>query len=278
MSTADQIRVVLHEECQHKHADVHSVIIGIGCYDDLVISEVLHVIFHAKGIDQERELLVLGNLLAAFLVAVDRLSSQTEYSLCLCIAGLCDRSACRVSLGDEYTGVFGEFLLCCRKLVVVMDLAVAQLAVIDVRPFVSLLGLLLDCRDFLALLLRLGDLLLKYRDDLLVHVQIIVQVCLEELVYCASDCRTLLVCVGTVLVLHICFPHVCRTELCLCLSLEVRFLDLDAYGSDDTLTDVLRVEVLLCECLVEFLQCLGDTFPHCCKVGTSVACVLTVHE
>ena len=161
VSSSHKVRVVLHEECQHKHADVHSVVIGIGCDDDLVVSEILHIIFHAKGIHQECELLVFRNLLAALLVAVDRLTSEAEHSLGLCVACLCDGSARRVSLGDEDAGVFGQFLLSCRELVVVVDLAIAQLAVIDVGSLVCFLCLLLDRRDLLALLFRLGDLMLK---------------------------------------------------------------------------------------------------------------------
>ena len=278
VSSSHKVRVVLHEECQHKHADVHSVVIGIGCDDDLVVSEILHIIFHAKGIHQECELLVFRNLLAALLVAVDRLTSEAEYGLGLCIAGLCDGSARRVSLGDEYTCELRQLFLCCRKLVIVVDLAVAELTVVDVGSLVSLLSLLLDCRDLLALLLGLSDLLLQDRDDLLVHVQIVVQICLQELVDGASDSRTLLISMGSVLVLHVSLPHVCRTELCLGLSLEVRLLDLDADSSDDTLTDVLRVEILLSESLVELLQGLRDTFPHRSEVGTTVARVLSVYE
>ena len=93
MSSSDQVRMVFHEECQHKHADVHSVVIGIGCDDDLVISEVVHVVLKSEGVNEQVELLVLGNLLAALLVAVDRLTSQAEHCLSLCLTCLGDGSA-----------------------------------------------------------------------------------------------------------------------------------------------------------------------------------------
>jgi hypothetical protein len=55
---------------------VHSVVIGIGRYDDLLVAEILDVILQSKCIDEEVELFVLSNLLAAFLISVDRLSSE----------------------------------------------------------------------------------------------------------------------------------------------------------------------------------------------------------
>ena len=59
---------------------------------------------------------------------------------------------------------------------------------------------------------------------------------------------------ASVLILYVCLPHICRAELCLGLSLEVRLLNLDADRSDDSLTDVFRCEVFLGECLVKLLE------------------------
>ena len=94
MASSDEIRVVFHEECEHEHTDVHSVVIGICRDDDLVVAEVVNVLLETKGIDQKVQLLVLRYLLAAFLVGVDRLSPEGEYSLGFSVAGLCDCSAC----------------------------------------------------------------------------------------------------------------------------------------------------------------------------------------
>ena len=88
------------------------------------------------------------------------------------------------------------------------------------------------------------------------HMEVVVKVGLDELVNEASDCRALVIGVTSVLVLDVGLPHICRAELGLGLALEVRLLDLDAHCSDDALTDVLRVEVLLGECLEELLECL----------------------
>ena len=172
---------------------MHSVVIGISRDDDLVVSEVVHVVLYTKCVDQQIQLLVLSNLLSAFLVAVDRLSTQTEYCLCLCLARFCDCTARRVSLGDEDAGIFSQFLLGCRKLVVVVNLAVAKLPVIYIGTLVPFLCLLLDGRYLLPLLFGLGDLLLKDRDDVLVDMEIIVQIGLYEIIDIASDGRALVV-------------------------------------------------------------------------------------
>ena len=93
MSSTDKVRVVFHEECHNEHSDVHSVVIGIGSDDDLVIAQILHVVLETECVDEQVELVVLSHLLAAFLVAVYRLSSEAEYRLSLGLACLGDSSA-----------------------------------------------------------------------------------------------------------------------------------------------------------------------------------------
>ena len=44
-----QLRVVFHKESQHQHTDVHTVVIGIRCYDDVVVAQVLEVVLHSQG-------------------------------------------------------------------------------------------------------------------------------------------------------------------------------------------------------------------------------------
>ena len=144
MSSTDKVRVVFHEEGKHEHTDVHAVVIGIGSYDDLVVAEVVDVLLKTEGIDEEVQLLVLGNLLAALLVGVDRLSAEGEHSLGLRITCLGDGSARRVTLGDEDAGLLAKLLLSCRKLVLQVVLAVTQLLVVYACTLVALLGLLLD--------------------------------------------------------------------------------------------------------------------------------------
>ncbi len=49
VSAADKIPVILHEEGQHEHPDVHSVIIGIGRHDDVVVAQVVKVVLDSQG-------------------------------------------------------------------------------------------------------------------------------------------------------------------------------------------------------------------------------------
>ena len=86
------------------------------------------------------------------------------------------------------------------------------------------------------------------------HVEIIVQVGLDEIVDEGPDGRAYVVASCAVFVLHLLVPHVCRPELCLCLVGEDRLLYLYAYGSDDALTDVFRSEILLRPYLEELLE------------------------
>ena len=149
MSAADKVRVVFHEEGQHKHADVHTVVIGIGSYDDLVVAEVVDVLLESKSVNKEVEFLILGNLLAAFLVRVDRLASEREYCLCLSITCLGYGSARRVTLGDEDTGLLAKLLLACRELILEVILAVAKLLVVYACTLVALLCLFLKILSLL---------------------------------------------------------------------------------------------------------------------------------
>ena len=155
-----------------------------------------------------------------------------------------------------------------------MQLAVAQLAVIYICSLVPFLGLLLDAGNLLALLLCGNDLLLKNWWYLLVHVEVVVEIGLYEVVDECPDSRTFVINDVAILILGVLLPHVCGTELSLCLTFEVRLLDLYADGSDDALADVFRCIIFL----EEFLECLDYGFSEGCQMSTSLACVLTVHE
>ena len=77
------------------------------------------------------------------------------------------------------------------------------------------------------------------------HVEIIVQVGLYEVIHKASDGRTDVIAACPVLILDLSIPHVSGSEFCLGLVGKDRLLDLYAYGSDYTLAYVLGVKVLL---------------------------------
>ena len=67
--------------------------------------------------------------------------------------------------------------------------------------------------------------------------------------------------------------HVCRTKLYLRLTLEDRFLDVDGYGSNDTITDIAILifseELLYGACYVLLKSAL---------MGTSLCSVLTIYK
>ena len=76
MISSDEVRVILHEECEDQHTDMHSIIIGIGCDNDVVVSQILEVLFHAKCGDKKVKLFILSYFPVTFLVTVDRLSPE----------------------------------------------------------------------------------------------------------------------------------------------------------------------------------------------------------
>ena len=163
-----------------------------------------------------------------------------------------------------------------------MEAAVAQLAVIDIRLFVSFPGLLLDPGDFLALRLGLLDFVLDDRNNVLVDSQVVVQIFGDEVIDVRSDGWPSVDLYGAIRILHLLavpvrlllFPHIGGTELGLRLTLEVRLLNLYADRSYYALTAVLRSVVLL----EEILECLGDGLTESGQMGSSVTGVLAVYE
>ena len=69
---------------------MHAVDIGIGSYNDLVVTQSLKAILDIQRSLQQVELLVLIHHCPAQSEAVERLASQTEDSLCIGIAALGD--------------------------------------------------------------------------------------------------------------------------------------------------------------------------------------------
>ena len=253
---------------------MHSIVVGIGRDNYLVVPEVLDVVFDSERGDQQVELFVLGHLLAAFLVAVDGLAPEREHCLAVRVARLGDGSARRVALGDEYRRVLDVVLVLRVDLLVVVVAAVAQLLVVDAAALVALAHLLLDSRDFLALLLRGLYLLLYGRDYLLVYAQVVVEVLGYEVVDVGPDGGADLGVEHSVLVGLLPLPHIVGAELGLGLAFEVGLLYLYADGPDYALAAVGRFVVLL----EEVLEGLGYCLPEGREMGASVAGVLPVDE
>ena len=81
VARADHVGEELQEERGKQQADVHAVHIGVGGDDDLVVTQVLHVLLDVERRLQEVELLVLVDHLLREPVAVERLAAQREDGL-----------------------------------------------------------------------------------------------------------------------------------------------------------------------------------------------------
>ena len=76
MPRADHVGEELQEKRGKQQADVHAVHVGVGSDDDLVVTQVLHILLDVERRLQEVELLVLVNHLLREPVAVERLAAQ----------------------------------------------------------------------------------------------------------------------------------------------------------------------------------------------------------
>ena len=177
-----QVRVILHEESQDQHPDVHAVVISIGGDYDVVVTEVVKVVLDPEGGDEQVKLLILGHSLTALLIAVDRFATEAEHSLVVGVPYLRDRSGSGVSLSDEYAGLLGQILLVLRHLVAEVVATVAEFLVVDIGLLVPLTGLFLDARDLLTLRLGLLDLILNNRHKVQMDSEIVVQVACHEVI------------------------------------------------------------------------------------------------
>ena len=81
---------------------MHTVHIGIGSHYHLIISKAVETFLYVEGCLKKIELLILIYHLLCQTVAVERLTAKGEHSLCVHVTALCDTSARRVTLCDEY--------------------------------------------------------------------------------------------------------------------------------------------------------------------------------
>ncbi len=145
---------------------MHAVVVGIGCYDDLVVAQAIEAVLDIECGLQEIELLVLVHHFLRELVAVQGLASKTEDGLSIYVAALRDAAAGRVTLSDEDAALLLEFALGVGQ----MYSAVAELAVVQACLLRHLARLLGHAGHFLAQLLAFGHLL----EDDVGHFRILV--------------------------------------------------------------------------------------------------------
>jgi hypothetical protein len=133
---------------------VHAIDVGIGGDNNAVVAQVVERVFDIECVLEQVELLVLVHDFFGEAVAVEGFAAQAEHCLGIHVAGLGDRAAGGVALGDEY-GTESEFFL--RTFFIEVEAAVAQFFVVDIGRLGALVGQFFDVGDVFALALRLLD-------------------------------------------------------------------------------------------------------------------------
>ena len=101
MAIPYQVGIKLEEESEQKQPDMHAIHIGIRGNHDIVIAQILKSLFKVERSLEQVELFIFVNNPFAQPEAVERFSLKAEYRLGVNIPGLGDRSAGRITLGDE---------------------------------------------------------------------------------------------------------------------------------------------------------------------------------
>ena len=182
MLVFDYLWEKVEEERYHQQPDVHAIDIGIRCDYYLVVTDVFDAFLDVEGGLQEVELLVFIDHFFGESVTVERLAPQTEHSLCIDVAALGDAAARRVTLRDEYRSL--------RLALVVgieMDVAVAELAVVEVHLFGALTGYLLYARHRLAVALVVKDFFEQRLRGVGVFVEVVVELLADEIEHEVAD-------------------------------------------------------------------------------------------
>ena len=223
----DEFREELQEESDGEQAYVHAIHVGIRGYDNLVIAKSIESIFDVESRLKEVELFIFIHHLLGKSVGVERFTTKREDSLCVYIAAFGDTSAGRVTLGDENARLFLTVILH----VGVVNAAVAQLSVVEVRLLGAFPCQLCDARHGFSFLLALRDFLDYNLSNVRMTVEIIIHFELDEVAYILIDADAIR-------------RHIERTELDFGLRLEHRFFHIDRNGSHETASDVGIFKVL----------------------------------
>ena len=238
----DEFGKELQEEGYHKEADVHTIHIGIGSHDDLVVPEAIQSVLNVERRLQEVELLVLIHHLLGHSIAVERLSPEAEHRLCIHVAALGNAAAGRIALGYEDA----RFLLAVALCIVEVYAAITQLAVVQVGFLAHLARFLGHTSHCLALTLALRHLLQDDFGHIRILVQEVIYLALHEVAYEFVDGDAAVGFCGE------------RTQLDFGLAFEERLLNVDADGRHHAVADVAVVVVLatvllddLCDVLLE---------------------------
>src|SRR5574344_128994 len=163
-----------------------------------------------------------------------------------------------------------------------MIAAVTEFFIEYIGLLVPLTCLFLNTGYLLTFSLGCFDLLLNYRNNISVHAQIIVQVLGNKVINEAPDSWASINHIGPIATLNrlsifincLLLPHIGRTKFSLRLTFKIRLLNLNAYRSDDTLTDILGFIILL----IELFESLGNRLTESIEMCTTVPGILAIHE
>ncbi len=139
---------------------------------------------------EEIELIVFVDNLLGQAVAVERFSTQGKDGLRLGIAHLCDCSACRVTLRDEYSRLIAAvFLGVGAECVIIVDVAIAEFLIVKAHLLCLFACHFRYSSHRLAFLLIGGDFLEHYVCRLRILMEIVVEFFLQEVTYEFIDCH-----------------------------------------------------------------------------------------
>ena len=252
-----EFREELQEERHHQKADVHTVHVGIGRDNHLVVAQVLEPVFDVEGRLQKVPFLVLVHDLLRKAVAVLRLTAQAEHRLGFGVTCRRDGTRCRITLGNEDHGLALERVLRVGE----VHAAVAQLLVVEVSLLGAFVRQLLDAGQFLAQFFVLRDAFQELLGRIFVLVQVVVELAGHEIHDPGAECGAVRGCGGA-------------AELRLGLRFENRFLDAHGNRPDNAVAHVGSIEFLL-EVVAHALH---ETLAECRLVGAALGGVLAVHE
>ena len=149
---------------------MHTVDIGIGCNNHLLITQVLDIVINIECVVEELKLVICVCLRLLFAKSVEWLTTQRKYSLCKCVTRLGNRTRCRVTLGNEDHCLRSQLIF-----VTAVNLTVAQVLIVKQQSLICLAALLLHARHSLTLLLTLDNLALDNLRHLWISVEVVIK-------------------------------------------------------------------------------------------------------
>ena len=229
MPLLHKIREKLQEECEQKQAYVHTVDIGIGGDNHIIVAQAVNAVLDVQGSLQQVEFFILINHFSGETERVERLTTQGEHCLGLHITDFGDGAGSRIALGEEYRR--RQLAVLVTTGVVEVHAAVAQLAVVQVHLLGAFTRKFGDSGHGFALTLALLYLFEEHLRGVEILVKEVVKFLFQEIADVFRYCRTF----GT---------HVTAAELSLGLRFEHWLLHLDAHGCNHAVADVGVFEIL----------------------------------